>query len=81
MDTSVSVSGKRGSAPVDAVEYLDGPPSTQAKRCRVDDLRLASDADTEVVRGHARRRFPGLKSTFDATQSSAAEGVGAATSA
>ena len=49
MNTSVSVTGKRGRTPLDVAEYLDGP----VKRCCADALRVASVPDKEVVNQRA----------------------------
>ena len=81
MDTSVSVTGKRGRTPADVAEHIDGPPQNQERRCRADDLCFAFVANKEVVKEHAPWRNPALKSSVGATHSSVAEGVGAATPA
>ena len=81
MDTSVAATGKRNRGPEGVAENPDELLSYQDKRCRVGDLHLASDVGKEVVKEHARRRYPESKSRSDVTQASAAEGVGAAISA
>ena len=81
MDTSASVTEKRGRVPVDVAANLDGPLWNQEKRGRVGDPRLATVADKEVVKEHAQWRNPELKSRLDAAQASVVGGVCAATSA
>ena len=41
IDSSVTVTGKRGRPPADVVEALNGPTDTQDRRYRVDGRRLA----------------------------------------
>ena len=81
MDTSVSVTAKRGRAAVDAVENLDGPSRNQDEQCRANDLHSTFVADKEAAKEHDRRRNPELKSRLDVIRPSVAGGVGAPTSA
>ena len=75
MDTSATVAGKMGRAPVDAVENSDVPLEVREERCRVGDLHFAYVADKEVVKGRAQWQNPVVKSRLGATQSSVADGV------
>ena len=78
MDASVTDAGERGWAPSDVAENSGVSLRGQGARCRAGDLHLASVTDGEVVKAHAWRRNPDLKSRLGATQFSAAERVGAA---
>ena len=78
METSATVTGKRGRPTADVVEFLNSATGAQAKRYRVVASRLALVAEKAVAKKHAKWRNPGLKSGADASQCSVVEGVDAA---
>ena len=80
-DTSESLPGKRNRATDDAAGNSDEPPGNQEKRCRVGNLHSAPVVEKEVVKEAAQWRNPELAARWEATDASAAEGVGAATPA
>ena len=76
-----AVERKRNRNMPDATDASDDLPATRAKRCRVDDLLLASAAEEEVAEEHAKLWGPEIKAHSDATHASLLEGVDAVISA
>ena len=87
MDTSETVTGKRGRAPAQGATGSDILNQSQEKLCRVGHLHLAFCADEEVAEEHAQWWHPEMKSRLDAkarqdlSEPVVVDGMGAAMSA
>ena len=75
MDTSETLPGEWSRAVADAVETSEERLGKQVKRSRLGDLHVASVADKEVMKGHAPWWTLDSQARWDATHSTAGEGV------